>query len=514
MSQLELIPTQEPKTEVIEPDFGERKKERQIEVIAKNHEFAIAAYELESLISREDIQDKENAEIQEKLAVLPQPVRKRFEHALYNYFRQRDTMCKYEAEMEAIVEQQSNFGISRAEAREKLAKMMFSSLFGYYQAPLGKIKLEAREGYFLLTFENPKDYEAAVLAQRGKVVPGTDIEKSSGTYHHSVRLTMFEERYYGPVLMIRGDHKKEEIDNIIAHERQHFINHSVFALFGATEKYSDKRLHDPKEIERISGFQRIKDEVLAYLREGQTGSELKRSLHNELYIHLFKNLSPEDEKEARGILDKIAELLDHRSTTRASNEGRAIMVYQLAHVPFAEFPKWLQAIEEYYLDRFELLNKFDTDVSINEDPMVRNWYRMVTEGEYPPKYREYLASVIPKAEALVVQLKAIRKRARTIVFDQTLSPTEVGKKLQNVEAEYTNAKNQFSALYEPLKKNGILAISGGVPSSYEYGEEMGDGMNDESAYLTTVRDSLLEALDGYAQDEIDFISSYCDRSRT
>ena len=507
---------QAPKLQNVIPEEAEnRRLERTVEVINRNHKVAIAGYDLEEYISSSDVDSIENKGIQNLLVKVPENLRPRFEHALQNYFLRKKETDVCVSEMEEIVAMNKDYsGLSQNEIEGQLPGMMYRSLLsnahmGRPKPPSGGIKMEVKEGYIVLIFENTGDYQRAKLAQSGIIVPETERikEDTGGTYHHSVRIDMFKDRYMGPVLMIRGDQK---VGDVLAHERQHFINHSVFANFFVTENNPEKTFSTKSNMDRVIGFRRIKDEVLAYLREGRGGTEILRSLNGEIYKHLFDSLSEENKKNAREILSEIKEPLDQFASINSGDEARAIMVYQLAHISFDKFPNWLEAIRKYYYQRFELMEEFDASVSVYGLVMDKNWHYSIAHGEYPSKYAKQAEEVSKRAQELIDELKSIRDRARDIIFDQSTNISVLDEKLGTVREEYGRAQNEFSELYRPLMKGGLLAPDSGSLRSYKYGEDIHDAIKNSSENLLEVRQAVLDAVDEYPQDQIDMIADRYD----
>ena len=489
-------------------DHASRRKERLNEVLAENHKFAVAAYEFEKLLASTSF-NSDDPVIEEKLAALPEQVRDRFEFGMINYEWNKRNSEERLLQIEEMIEKNVQYDITRTEMRAELPKMMYQSL-GIYTEPKGEIKFEVREGYMIFIFSHPEDYQNAISRQPNVTPNDPIVEKSGGIFSHATYLSLFSDHYMGPVLMVRGDLVPEAVEDIVVHERQHFINHNILNLFSATEKYPEQKF--VQDWAKIRKFQQIKDEVLAYMREGRYGFEMKENLNGELYRHLFQGLSPDDEKDARRIIDLTAKFLDHRGSSSHNRENQAILVYQLACVPFAKFPAWLKAIEAYYFERFQLLEQFDTDVSIFELPMENDWYARTMDGHYPVKYQQiYQAeSFTDEAHRLVAELAGLRKKAQGIAFDQTLSLDNVREKIQELESHYKQTRQQFSVLFEPLKKEGILRPIATATRSYKYGEEVDEGTDDDSSYLSEIRKKILAELDSYPQEEIDKIAEFHD----
>ena len=215
---------QESATGVPSVERQQVRTERQIEVIKRNHEAAVTAFELESLVARSDLRSFDNEEVEDALQKLPSRLRPHYEAAMRNYFNDRKRIEVYKNELDAFIEQRNSYGLPAMDIPRELGNSVFRDRT--LDEPAGEITVNIQEGYFIMRFEDPRDY-ARVVRGRDAIPASTPIpiEKSAGTYHRMHRIAFFQDKYYGPVIMAK---KSEHLASIIAHERQHYINDRVF----------------------------------------------------------------------------------------------------------------------------------------------------------------------------------------------------------------------------------------------------------------------------------------------
>lgn len=483
------------------PERQRVRTERQIEVIKRNHEAAVTAFELESLVTGEDIKSFDNEEIETVLQKLPSRLRSHYHEAMRNYFNDRKRIENYKSEIDAFVEEKNSYGIPIRDIPRELGKSTFRDIA--HGESMGEVTLNLQEGYFIMSFEDPRDYARAVHG-RDAIPASTSvpIEKSAGTYHRMRRIAFFEDKYYGPVIMVK---KSEHVESIIAHERQHYINNRVFAGFKVTE---GPVADTPQALE--ARLQRnIKDEVLAYMRDGSTGTSMERSLFGELYTHLFSSLG-RSKDETESVVKKTAGFLNQHHEVLKSPEARAVLVYQLAHVPLEEFPKWLDALGKYYVWRYELLSNFDIDTSSSSWNMWSNWTTGIddfSKNTFPSQYREYLDQSREKKDEVLEHMKSIRLEAKNLIFNQAVPISHIEETVHGLRDRYKELRGQLLEIYAPLMRDGVLIPRAKEMTTYEFGEDVADANQDTSEWLETVKQTVLDRLRNYPQQEIDSIIS-------
>ena len=450
-------------------------------------------------MAKNDIRSFDNEEIEVVLQKLPPQLRSHYHEAMRNYFNDRKRIEKYKSEIDAFVEEKNSYGIPVRDIPQELGKSTFRDI-AHWES-MGEVTLNLQEGYFIMSFEDPRDYARAV---RGRdAIPASTpvpIERSAGTYHRMCRIAFFEDKYYGPVIMVK---KSEHLESIIAHERQHYINNRVFEGFRVTEG----PVADAPQALEARLMRNVKDEVLAYMRDGSTGTSMENSLFGELYTHLFSSLG-RSKDEAENIVKKTASFLNQHHEVLKNPEARAVLVYQLAHVPLAEFPKWLDALGKYYAWRYQMLSEFDIDTSTYSWNMWGSWTTGIdnfSQDAFPSQYQEYLTENRDRKDNVREQMKSTRLKAKDVIFDQAVPINHVEDTVAQLRNRYKELREQFLEIYKPLMRDGVLVPRAKEMTTYEFGENIEDARNDTSEWLETVKQSVLDNLKDYPQQEIDLI---------
>lgn len=193
--------------------------------------------------------------------------------------------------------------------------------------PLGKVTAARQEGYFVIAFERQDDYFAF-----RKVAPTA----SHGSFHRAIELN-----YVGgppfPAILLNVEKNPWAKAQVIAHERQHWVNDYALSGFGWSERNAK-----PHELHTNP-----KDEVLAYFRDGSSGGTIARALlQSELYTHLFQK----DTAQKIAVIERIAKVIDSAGTA-LPHEARATLTAQLYDIPFEEIPSTLEVLARYYSER-------------------------------------------------------------------------------------------------------------------------------------------------------------------
>lgn len=229
---------------------------------------------------------------------------------------------------------------------QEIAELVFNQINPRIPKSSGALKISKRDGYFVLTVANHADYHALYGED-------TEKKKSGGRFHRALRITVAGRDV--PVIVHHGGTiYNEETNEVMIHEKQHWINESLVKL-GFVESERPSLFTVPAD-ERNTALLKerhhraIKDEVLAHLRQGHV-KDIKQTLFSDLYVHLF-NVQPNDkrEQEDRALVTKISDELDrcsHMLTASMSVENsrlRSVMVYVLMGVKLRRFPEYLVAM--------------------------------------------------------------------------------------------------------------------------------------------------------------------------
>ncbi len=258
---------------------------------------------------------------------------------------------------------------------ETVAAMLFTARTGKH--PVGQVSLVRREGYFIMTCPNPADYNVfydPALEDRKADDFTKQVEilnRHGGSMHTSITL----DRKHGTSHWDLGDISSSFIvlktvpdaygfDVIVTHERQHFLNHRLMKVFAESE---NPRRHEAKtDIETAARF--IKDEVIAYLRDGSTGAEIDTNLKEETYRNLFENLSPKEVELLHGILSNITTSMS-KDAVFSDPASRRAMAIQLIDIPFVKIPDWMPVIAGYYQETLHRIDEIapPTDMISQKD---------------------------------------------------------------------------------------------------------------------------------------------------
>ncbi len=214
-------------------------------------------------------------------------------------------------------------------------------------APAGKVLFFNKGPFFYLTFEQRPDYE-----RFKKSLTGLDERSEEGG-------VFLERAYWGksevPTLLQNG---KEPKPHMLAHEGQHFLNHALGKQFASWEAGTEKS--DLVQAERA-----IKDELLAYLRDGRAPQDIRRILtENDLYAHLYLDVDDRESAFLKEELQKICTALDAHAWTQPSmttnaedrqinKHKREMIVANLLDVPMPKMEKYIKQSAKFYAEKIQ-----------------------------------------------------------------------------------------------------------------------------------------------------------------
>jgi hypothetical protein len=249
--------------------------------------------------------------------------------------------------------------------------------------PTDHVKASLVEGYWILRFDNPTDFQ--------KFTKETDVNTGLAAGIFS-KFRVFEGI---PINIIAVNPDNNTMDEeIVIHERQHFIHHLLFDFDGLIEFPLQRiikdvatyptlsRLYEKSDalgyidrphVQRVyKGLLIIKDELLAYLRDGSSFRDALSFLEDKIYGHILENFIPEETEEINQLMSDIRKALYKLPLEFDSLNGRALLVYHLLDVPLHKMPQRIKYIAEYYKnesDKFKYLlpNEPKLDGSISDD---------------------------------------------------------------------------------------------------------------------------------------------------
>ncbi len=257
---------------------------------------------------------------------------------------------------------------------DSLGTLLFSARTG--KVPVGPIALVRREGYLILNCPNPADYNLFTDPQL-PYRAGDDFKvkieallQHGGTFHSTLVLNpAFVQEHVGAagtistsVIVIKSSEGAYGYDEVLAHERQHFINHRLLGLFRRGER--TKTADGPLE----TAARTVKDEVIAFVRDGTTGSQINLSLSGSVYAHLYDQLPAEEADALRSGVALIGSRIDlHPVFTEP--ESRQALAMQLVDIPFSRIPDAIPTIAEYYQKRWDALESIALPKDLVSDGM-------------------------------------------------------------------------------------------------------------------------------------------------
>lgn len=100
---------------------------------------------------------------------------------------------------------------------------------------------------------------------------------------------------------------------------------------------------------RAKYFRWIKDEALAFVREGGEVDDAMRDLLSCTYAHLYEAFP--DLKEQKAVKKLTRDIVQSLASIRlwhAGPHGRALLVHLLYPIPFERLPEWIPVIRRFY----------------------------------------------------------------------------------------------------------------------------------------------------------------------
>lgn len=217
--------------------------------------------------------------------------------------------------------------------------------------PHGTVSLEPRGGFFAFIFSDPSDYAALVRVIKQKESPSED---TYGLYLHKAKRIQILDGIYAPLLLVKNDqHTAEQKEKIIRHEEQHFRNDHLYgtndSIFAAHEEWYNKNLRSQTEpLERTKEealrYAVIKDELLAYIKDGRSVTSIRHELAQTFYAPLFDAFSEKERISVQQELQRILDALDHYIDVM----NRDILIQHMLWIPWDCMANELGDLQEYY----------------------------------------------------------------------------------------------------------------------------------------------------------------------
>lgn len=379
------IPTDVTAPEPSEPERAvhatERRDERWMAYMEARHQSAKHGVQIEKILSEESPSELGSARAHHDEYTAGK-ARRTLEHVLGN-MSDKTFWAKHEGLKQTIenyLASRDNARVAEFQWKEQLnaegkkddPQSMGDKLFylRLRRQPLGSVEASRKEAYFVLTFDNDQDYF--------DFLGNPNLKESAGVYHRAMRLQHLDV----DVVCIRG---KQEHWRVLHHERQHFINHSVFNKFAGIDDSDVPPNKDYPALTReyrsrtliIMDLQDVKDEMLARVRESSDVTDCIAFLDDPSYANLTKQFRSNELPELHRLFDSIKIELDHLFNNQLIDSAnfRPLLVYHLVDVPLLRFPERLRAVREFYEAKFapitETLPSFEDRVQKRHKPLMQ-----------------------------------------------------------------------------------------------------------------------------------------------
>ncbi len=317
-----------------EPPREEVRVEREAPLVEQRVKFARTCLLVEEALSKKSekvepfvlSRTELSPEIRERLLDIIAQYRKKTEQTEYAFQRLQEILL----EAELLSGELDGAAIANDLGPSDAGRALFIRMMGL--EPRGSVFLSQLEGYILMDFSDESDLQA--FTQTKGIAAG-------GWFQHEREFVLQGERF--PVVSVNSSKGNRENDRLVLlHERQHFVNQKLLGFF-----YKDEPApRSGGEIERIAE-RKVKDEVLAYMRNGSSGQQIQQALGGHLYLDLFDDLNEDEKSRIHQSLQDIAMQVDTFAENFASEAARGLLVYALIDVPLSKMPNWIRAIGEH-----------------------------------------------------------------------------------------------------------------------------------------------------------------------
>lgn len=316
---------------------------------------AQAMVQLENYLSSLDLDTElDRHEVDRLLESVPERMRPLFWHGVANFAQEKHNAKTCRNVMEEKINSYAEILRSRTRAEETFAHHLFREIAG--TDAVGRIRCEFTEAYLFIECERPNDYarlyaagsEDPRMVQQGK--------RAAACYAHVHTLKMFDDTPIGIVKYSASERQSAVVRIGIAnHEKQHFINYELLALFAVMEHASDSE-----------DMRLIKDELLAKMRNGTQRTYFTDMRTHPLYSDLYAKLDLSARQMAIGAGEALATFMEKWGYYAASGDdplpsSRAELIYRLAPINLADWPRWLDLMDRYDEQRAARAEKKEGD---------------------------------------------------------------------------------------------------------------------------------------------------------
>jgi hypothetical protein len=319
------------------------------------------------------------------------------------------------------------------------------------KAPKGSIRIERKGAYIAIYCESMEDYTSLYYGKDD----ANNSPQDGGTYHGKMTFSVVDthqvlpewvdrtkppprrkkEVFEVPVLLIRSTaHQSDEEMKVFIHEQQHLINQAFAKLYGSTETLTGTPL------------ERLQDEIIAGVREGETDTQLVSRLRTGGGYDSFILGDQETNIQREKILKEVAEALSEPNAKRffSTEETRALLAFHLMYAKPQLISRRIKTITRYLEGK--LLSE---PISSQEGPI--DIYQLPT-------------TVPDEVRAKLTAKEAETKRKYLSYLDTmkqfVLRPSEYKEALETRKREYLTARRslvQDLSIHLPGEIFGVMS---------------------------------------------------------
>lgn len=410
------------------------RKDRFMELMELRHRNAIAMLKVEDILSQEVPSDEypttktsENLRIKKEVQEALGPILGSLSSAGLTKKSEQVTQVVRDYLIDKILAQRVELELKeklKEKGKEFTHAEVGSELFRQRtgESPTTRVNAIRREGYFVLAFYDDDDYFKFA---------GTGNDESGGRYHRAMALTNMVTEIN--VLLSRRGWDED----VVTHERQHFINGLILRNFTDIENLSIAlKQKFPKLIEGVNeqkegiagGLVGVKDELLARIRDGSESIEATDFFGDNLYGYLSKKFSKDEQKEISTILKKVESELEVAFQFFVNPRERGILVYHLVDIPLLKLPERIRAVVKFYNTKISEFEKLVPS---------RSFEQQVKDGE-KRKDLAALRVLISREEDRVIDLIMGGKDAVGNYEELQIELNEKKDKMRQLRARFDN----------------------------------------------------------------------------
>lgn len=305
------------------------------------------------------------------------------------------------------------------------------------KSPVGAIELRQQYGCFVMAFEKEADYDAFFEANKYKVKG-----KTGGVFHRALkmRLAYPQKIYEFPVILVNASSSvsPDAFERIEKHERQHFI-HDHLSLFALPQESNKRGLTQSS----ILG-NKIKDEILAYFREGRTAQQTIASLRGPLYAHLFEAFPEEEREGVYQLAENVVHELFSSRLSKFGDKGRRLFLYAVLDQPLEDMRKNLSFMNEYFERTItNRLEQADTLMpsGLGTDMLKRSLWNNKPEFQH----------LFVRGETLEFELYDLRRRFERLLLEYNPDVSNPQQAANDAFSALSSTSAKFHAIFTSLE---------------------------------------------------------------